>query len=214
MKELCYNLTQYETKKLFATITIEEIHLKNGDILFEEYDQCEKLAYVVNGTIIAKQNFSDGHDCILKVLSKGDFIGINLIFSSNPQYKASFYSKGDSTIKVISREDLLKLMENKVVKENVLARISDCAIELNEHIKLLNHRSIRSKFCYYLYTQYQQNDSLEFRMNISKTNLAALLNVERPSLSFEVKKLIREGVIKNKNKDYTILDLNKILKEI
>jgi Mn-dependent DtxR family transcriptional regulator len=51
-------------------------------------------------------------------------------------------------------------------------------------------------------------------MNISKTNLAALLNVERPSLSFEVKKLIREGVIKNKNKDYTILDLNKILKEI
>ena len=78
MKELCYNLTQYETKKLFATITIEEIHLKNGDILFEEYDQCEKLAYVVNGTIIAKP-------CINKfqINDKSDFLllGCNYIFN-------------------------------------------------------------------------------------------------------------------------------------
>ena len=214
MKELCTNLTQYETKKLLSSVKIEELHLKNGDCLFKEDDICEKLCYVVNGTIIAKQNFSDGHDCILRLLPKSSFIGINLIFSSDPYYKGTFYAQGETDVKLISKEDLFALMENKVVKENVLAMISDTAVELNEHIKLLNHRSIRSKVCYYIYKLYKENKELSFRMPVSKTNLAALLNVERPNLSFEIKKLCDEGILKNHNRDYEILDLNGIIKEI
>ena len=214
MNELFNGLALKDAELLLASINLKTINLKNGEKLFLEGDICNKLAYITKGEVIAKQSFQDGHDCILKVINKNKFIGINLIFSSNPIYKATFYSQGETTVKIISKDDLLKLMNNKKIESNVLAMLSDYALELNEHIKLLNHKNIRSKICYYLYTKYITYNSLKFKLNITKTNLAALLNVERPSLSFEIKKLCDEKIIKNHNKDYEIIDLNKILKEI
>ena len=214
MNELFNGLAKHDADLILASINVKTISLKNGEKLFLEGDICNKLAYITEGEIIAKQSYQDGHDCIIKVITKNKFIGINLIFSSNPIYKATFYSQGETKIKIITKDDLLKLMNNKKIESNVLAMLSDYALELNEHIKLLNHKNIRAKLCYYIYMQYKANKSLKFKLNITKTNLAALLNVERPSLSFEVKKLCDEKVLKNHNKDYEILDLNKILKEI
>ena len=72
----------------------------------------------------------------------------------------------------------------------------------------------KSGICYYLYNEYIKQGKRTFKLNISKTDLAAMLNIERPSLSFEIKKLINEGIIENKNRDYTILSLEGLMAEI
>ncbi|MBR3617422.1 MAG: Crp/Fnr family transcriptional regulator [Acholeplasmatales bacterium] len=209
------NLTIEEKEMLFDNVepVIRKFH--KGDTVFYEGDECDYIAYVNEGTIVAKQSFSDGHDNIIRIINQNEYIGINLMYSSTPKYKASFYADTEVTISLYSFNDLLMLMKaSTVILKNFLRALSDSAISLSDHIKLLTHKTIRGKICYLLYNEYLKTGKLAFTIDTTKTDLAALLNIERPSLSFEMKKLQDEGIIDNKNKDYKILSLDKLMKEL
>ncbi len=209
------NLSSEEKEILFDSVqpVIRTYH--KGDTIFYEGDECDYLAYVEEGTIIAKQSFSDGHDSIVRIINAHEYIGINLMYSSLPKYKASFYADCDVKISMYSFNDLLMLMKaSTTILKNFLKAISDSAISLSDHIKLLTHKTIRGKICYLLYNEYLKTGKLSFKIETTKTDLAALLNIERPSLSYEMKKLQDEGIIENKNKNYTILSLDTLMKEL
>jgi CRP-like cAMP-binding protein len=209
------NLSSEEKEILFDTVSPVIRTYHKGDTIFYEGDECDYLAYIEEGTIIAKQSFSDGHDSIIKIINKHEYIGINLMYSSSPKYKASFYADGDVRISMYSFNDLLMLMKSSTtILKNFLRAISDSAISLSDHIKLLTHKTIRGKICYLLYNEYLKTGKLSFKIETTKTDLAALLNIERPSLSYEMKKLQDEGIIENKNKNYTILSLDTLMKEL
>ena len=55
---------------------------------------------------------------------------------------------------------------------------------------------------------------LEFEIDYSKTDLSAYLNAERPSLSTEISRVCKEGIIENNNRKYKILDLEKLESEM
>lgn len=204
--------TKSELLRLINPITKEYFR---GEKIFLEGDLCSSIAIIERGNIIARQSFSDGHDKIIKILNNRDCIGLNLIFSSNPYYKATFTAEALSTITLIHKEDLLKLMSlDNQFNLNVLSLISDESIRLNDHIKLLSYKTIREKICYFLYQEYLRLNQTSFLINYTKTELAAFLNVERPSLSYELSRLIKEGIIANQNKLYTIINLNKLEKEL
>ena len=209
------NLSLDEKEMFLSSLNpvIRKYH--KGDTIFYEGDECDYLAYVEEGRITAKQAFSDGHDSIVKIINKNEYIGINLMYSSSPKYKASFYADCDVTISMYGFNDLLMLMKTSTTfLKNFLRAISDSAISLSDHIKLLTHKTIRGKICYFLYNEYLKTGKLSFKIETTKTDLAALLNIERPSLSYEIKKLQDEGIILNKNKDYTILSLDTLMKEL
>ena len=209
------NLSSDEREILFDAVTPVVRKYHKGDTIFYEGDECDYLAYVNEGTIIAKQSFSDGHDSIVRIINKYEYIGINLMYSSIPKYKASFYADNDVTISMYSFNDLLMLMKaSTTILKNFLRAISDSAISLSDHIKLLTHKTRRGKICYLLYNEYLKTGKLSFKIETTKTDLAALLNIERPSLSYEMKKLQDEGIIENKNKNYTILSLDTLMKEL
>ncbi len=209
------NLSSEEKEILFDSVTPVVRTYHKGDTIFYEGDECDYLAYVDEGTIVAKQSFSDGHDSIVRIIGKHEYIGINLMYSSLPKYKASFYADCDVTISMYSYNDLLMLMKSSTtILKNMLRAISDSAIGLSDHIKLLTHKTIRGKICYLLYNEYLKTGKLSFKIETTKTDLAALLNIERPSLSYEMKKLQDEKIIENKNKNYTILSLDTLMKEL
>lgn len=187
-----------------------------GEVVFLENDKCEAIALVNKGEVVATQSFADGHDKIIRTIKKGDAIGLSLIFSSNPQYRATFtITSKTSKLIIIKKEDLINLMAtNSSVNERVLKYISDYSIEQFNHIKLLSCKFIRKKICSYLYNQYKAKNKLEFEIEYSKTDLSAFLNAERPSLSTEISRLCKEGIIENNNRKYKILDLEKLESEM
>ena len=183
-----------------------------GEVIYHENDKCETVTLVIKGEVEATQGFSDGHNKIIRTIKKGDVIGLSLIFSSNPSYKASFtITTKTSKLIVIKKEDLMNLMlSNQMINERILKYISDYSIFQSEHIKLLSCKFIRKKICSYLYNEYRTRNKLEFEIDYSKTDLSAFLNAERPSLSTEISRLCKEGIIENSNRKYKILDLDKL----
>lgn len=209
------NISENEKNKLLKSITLIKKEYFRGEKIFSEGDLCSSIAIVNRGVIKASQSFTDGHDNIIRVITQNEIIGLSLIFSSNPFYKASFYCDTLTTLTLISKDDLLKLMhKNHTFCMNLLAEMSNYAIKLNEHIKLLSHKTIKARLCYYLYSEYLKNEQTTFIISHTKTELAALLNVERPSLSYELSKLINDGIIANQNKLYTIIDIKKLENEL
>lgn len=209
------NVNEATKNELLNKIKVIKREFLRGEKIFLENELCSCIAIIKRGTIKASQSYSDGHDKIIRILNQNEIIGLQLIFSSNPFYKASFYCEALTTIEFIYKEDLIYLMDNnKQIKENILAYISDYSIKLNDHIKLLSYKTIRQKICAYLYFEAQKKQATSFLIDFSKTELAAFLNVERPSLSFELSKLINDGIIANQNKLYTIIDIKKIESEL
>lgn len=209
--DLFNNITNDEKIKLLANITIIKHHYLKGEALYLEDSLCNSIALIKKGKINAIKYFSDGHSKIIRSLGVNECIGINLIFSTNPYYKASFYAIDEVIVEVISKDDLFKLMySSKTILINILNTISDSSILLNDHIKLLSYKTIKEKLCYFFYTCYEKNHNLRFTTRLNKTELAEFLNVERPSLSTELSKLINENIIENNNKEYIIKDLDKL----
>lgn len=186
-----------------------------GEKIFLENELCSSIAIIKRGVIKAVQNFEDGHEKIIRILNPNEIIGLSLIFSSNPFYKASFYCETLSTIQFIDKQDLLFLMEqNNQIKSNILSLISDYSNKLSDHIKLLSYKTIRQKLCAFLYNEYKRTKATSFLIQYTKTELASFLNIERPSLSLELSKLVKEGIIANQNKLYTIILLKELEKEL
>lgn len=208
------NLNQQEIITLKKTTRIKTKELLRGEALYYENDLCSSIAIVKRGVIKASKAFSDGHEKIIRIINQNEIIGLSLIFSSNPFYKATFYAETLSTVEIINKDDLLKLMENEQIKLNILSLISDYSNKQSEHIRLLSYKTIKQKLCAFLYTEYKRTNATSFLIQYTKTELAALLNVERPSLSFELSKLQSEGIIANQNKLYTIIKLNELIKYI
>ncbi len=211
--DIFLNISSEEKKQLTKDIKFVKQEFLRGECIFEDDSLCSSIALIKRGKINAIKYYSDGHGKIIRTLEQNEYIGINLIFSSNPFYKASFYAESLVTIELINKEDLFKLMlRSKIILSNILAAISNYSIVLNDHIKLLAYKTIRERLAYYFYTIYEEKNELTFIIPYTKTELADFLNVERPSLSNELSKLINDGIIANKNKLYTILDLDKLKK--
>lgn len=209
------NITDQEKKELLKKIHPTHKEYLRGEKIFNEHDLCNHIAIINRGAVKASQSFQDGHDKIIRILSANEMIGPALIFSSNPFYKASFYAESLTTITLISKADLYILMkESPIILQNVLALISDYSIQLHEHINLLSYKTIRQRLCAFLYLESMKKEACTFLISFTKTELAAFLNVERPSLSFELSKLIHEGIIANQNKLYTVVDMKRLLQEL
>ena len=185
------------------------------EIIFEQGKKCNLLAYLKKGSVEAKTRYDDGSSTTVKIINEGEYIGINLIFSSNPIYKASFICLTDCELKLISKDDLLKLIKNDdAVLNDFLTNLSDVAVKQNDYLKMINIKTIKGKICYFLYQEYQRNNSLEFDIKYTKTALSKILHIQRPSLGFEIKNLTEEKVLENKNKHYKILSIEKLLRNI
>lgn len=209
------NVTENEKNQLLKKINVQIKEYLRGEVIYLENDICNSIAIIKRGNIKATKAYNDGHEKIIRLLNQNEIIGLSLIFSSHPYYKATFTSEGLTTLLIINKDDLLYLMDNSLnIKLNVLSNISDHSIRLNEHIKLLSYKTIRQKLCAFFYNEYQTKNATSFLIQYTKTELAAFLNVERPSLSYELSKLINENIIANQNKLYTIIDINKLEKEI
>ena len=73
--------------------------------------------------------------------------------------------------------------------------LSDKSYELNYKSRLLSQDSVRDKILFYLFHQKRIQKSRKIYLNMTKEELANQLFVQRPSLSRELAKMKKDGII-------------------
>lgn len=189
--------------KLLELLTKDERDLvkiksfKNKEIAFYEDQECNEFSILLSGEIRIISYNDSGRSLTYRVITPGEVFGNNLLFSSDNKYKGNVISCSDSSLAIISKKSLLKILKNNDDFFIEYLRIqSDFGKELNKRIQILSSSDAKEKIINYI----SLNGGKVMIKSI--TLLADELAMTRENLSKCLSYLIKNKIIIRENKFY------------
>jgi CRP-like cAMP-binding protein len=202
------NLKLIKNTGFFNNISNEIIidYLSNAKFIVKKYnknnvvhfsgEKCLKLEIILEGIVAIERIDESGKLLTITELYANNNLGGNLLFSENAQYQMTLTCLSPSIILEIDKETLFTLLcNNPPFLRTYLEFISNNATILGDKIKHYVNRSIRE--CILSYIQYEviKQKSNIIKITSTKTALAEKIGVQRTSLSRELAKMKKDGLI-------------------
>jgi CRP-like cAMP-binding protein len=151
---------------------------------------------ILYGKIVIDSIDVDGNLLNISDFYGNEIIGGNLIFSKNPYYPMTITAKSDAKVLEINKQTLFNIMiNNQEFLAEFLDLISYNAMILGNRIKFYSKKTIRESLLNYLETERRRQKSNKILLNITKKELAEKLGFQRTSLSRELAKMKKDGII-------------------
>ncbi|EYE87266.1 transcriptional regulator [Fervidicella metallireducens AeB] len=185
---------------------------KNSIIHFES-EKCNYCDIILKGQVLVQKIDEKGNVLTVAEFKIGDSMGGNLLFSNYPYYPMSVIAKSDTEILHIPKDVMLQLCQTSqdfLVK--FLTSISDKTAILTSKIKSISMKSIRESIIEFLNYEYYTQKRNKIKLNITKKELAERLGIQRTSLSRELNKMKKDGLIDYNAHSITICDFHIIRK--
>ncbi|MFB0972819.1 MAG: Crp/Fnr family transcriptional regulator [Neofamilia sp.] len=179
---------------------------ENNSIIHFDGEKCHNLEIILHGKIVIDSIDEDGNLLNISDFYGDETIGGNLIFSKNPYYPMTITAKSEVKLLEINRQTLFKLLaSNEKFLEAFLELISYNAMILGNRIKFYSKKSIRESLLNYLENEKQIQGSNKIILNITKKELAEKLGFQRTSLSRELAKMKKDGILEFDKDSITLL---------
>ena len=170
-------------------------------------DQASRIGIILEGRVEAQKSFPNGSQVNVSVRGPGTMIGPAAAFSISQKYPCDVVALEPVTVLMFQKEDLLSLMYKNIrILENFTTEIASATYMLQQRLELLSYSGIAQKAAFWLLTQMRQagNNAIPIPESVSKW--AMLMNVSRPSLHRELKRLEEQGIISHSSAVITIHD--------
>lgn len=209
--DLFKELTKEDINTVLTKNSYEIKNYKKNSVVYFPNEKCVTLDIVLKGVITVHGIDDKGNYISISDFNIGDIIGGNLIFSRNNFYPMMIISKTDVTILQLKKDLVLKLCQyNANFLGRFLQEISDKTLILTDKIKTLSLKSIRQCIVdFLLYEKYIQKNNV-IKLTLTKKQLAEKFGVQRPSLSRELNKMRKDGLIEYDAYSITIVDENAL----
>ena len=170
-----------------------------GEAIFHLLEEATRIGLILDGRVQAQKLFPNGSQINVSVRRRGEMIGPAAAFARNQKYPCDVVSLEESTIMMFSREDILLLMQKDIrIMRNFMAELATASYMLQQRLELLSYSGIAQKAAFYLLIQSRQGGKAEIKIPGSVTSWAMSMNVSRPSLHRELRKLEAQGIISYK----------------
>ena len=170
-----------------------------GETIFYSMEEATRIGLILDGSVQAQKLFPNGSQINVSVRKRGEMIGPAAAFARNQKYPCDIVSLEPSTIMMFSREDVLRLMQKDIrIMRNFMAELATASYMLQQRLELLSYSGIAQKAAFYLLIKSRQSGKTEIKIPGSVTSWAMSMNVSRPSLHRELRKLEAEGIISYK----------------
>lgn len=208
-----------EKSPLFRGLSAEELrqvlqeaphHIQcyeKGEIVFRQMDEARRIGLMLEGQVEAEKTFPNGSMVNVSIRRPGDLIGPAAAFSKDGRYPCDVAALCPVTIMMINKEDALALMQkDKRILNNFITQISTAAYLLQQRIELFSYSGISRRAAFWLLMKKRESERDQIPVPGSMTKWATLMNVSRPSLHRELKKMESQGLILYSPKSIKILD--------
>ncbi len=178
-----------------------------GEIIFRLMEEANQIGVILEGKVEAQKPFPNGSQINVSVRLPGEMIGPAAVFSRNRQYPCDMMALIPVTLMLFRKEDLIRMMQMNVrILENLTAEIATATYMLQQKLELMSYNGIAQKAAFWLLTQSRQTgkDAVKIPNSVSKWSMQ--MNVSRPSLHRELKKMERHGIIEYSPSIIKILD--------
>lgn len=187
---------------------IKKTYKKNEIIIFQG-EEVSSIGVVLNGSVNIYKDYIDGSRILI-----GN-IGIKQMFAES--IVCSKITK--SPVNVIAAEccEILWLSFSKITSmccaactfhsrliQNIIKIVSKKNIYLKNRLQIIAKKSLREKIMEYLKEESLKHNSLEFEINLNRSQLAEYLASDRSALSRELSKMKEENIIDYKSNKFTL----------
>lgn len=173
-----------------------QVHYAKGAIVHLQNEQCNALEVILDGVVVVQSIDEHGNVLTLSELGPGETIGLNLLFSRRNRYPMTITAKTTLEMLHLQRDGLIDLcLRDRSFLLIVLQNLSDRSVFLADRIKSMAARTIRQAIVEFLIHEYQRQGSSCVTLPCSKRELAERLGIPRTSLSRELQKMRRDGLI-------------------
>ena len=167
-----------------------------GEIIFHLMESATRIGIILEGRVEAQKYFPNGSQVNVSVRVPGEMIGPAAVFSKSQRYPCDITSLEPVTVMMFRKDDLLRLMQKNVrILENFTAEIASATYMLQQRIELFSYNGIAQKAAFWLLMQARQTGKSKIHIPGSVSKWAMLMNVSRPSLHRELKRLENAGII-------------------
>lgn len=210
----CSLFFQFKDNDIDCLLNSRDVLIKSyakDDLLFSEGELCNFLSIILEGSIEIQKLDPKGNLLVVATLNKGNVFGENLLFGDKNHYPMSVVSKEKSKVLHIKKSHIYNLCYAKeIFLKELLRLLSNKALNLSSKLKEVSMKSIREMICAYILTRYEREGSLKIELDFSRKSWAERLGVQRPSLSRELIKMRKLGLIDFSKNIIEIKDLDAL----
>ena len=182
------------------------VSYKKNSVVHFDGETCSKLEIILLGKVVVDRIDESGNLLTISEFFSDDILGGNLLFSKNPTYTMTVTTQLPTEILEIDKEVLFDLFfHNPQFLRTYLEHTSDNAFILGDKIKHYVNKTIRESVMNYLNYEIKRQNSNHIKLNITKKALAEKIGVQRTSLSRELAKMKKDGLIKFDRDSITLL---------
>lgn len=175
---------------------------RKEEYLFMEEDTPVNLFVLISGKInVAEDTISGKRIVITDIDEPGSMFGEVYLFMNCEQYRIHAQAMEDSTVIVMSNSIFQE--ENILLMKNLLSIFAEKAWLLSGKIQILGGGSLREKIVRLIYFRQKTNATM---IQLKRDDMADLLHVARPSLSRELAKMQREGILQIDGRTISVKD--------
>lgn len=206
---------------LFKSLTREELawifnssqlHIKDynkNEVIYFQNEICNSMDVVLTGQVSVQKIDENGKILEISVLLPSEIMGASLMFSSKNRYPMTVIAKKSVVLLSIKKDLLLALcQENVSFLTGLIEVIADKTVTLTDKIHLISLKTIRECIISFLTYEYHIQKSTIIKLSLTKKEMAERFGVQRPSLSRELNKMRKEGLLEYDAKTITIKDLD------
>jgi len=208
--ELFKDISMSTINHLFVQDSFNIKTYKKNSVIYFQNEKCVTFDIVLKGIVSVQSTDEKGNYISISDFTMGNELGGNLLFSHKNFYPMMVLAKTEVTLIHLKKDLVLSLCQsNTTFLSKFLHSISDKTLILTDKIKTLSLKSIRQCIIDFLmYESYVQKSNI-IKLEVTKKDLAEKFGVQRSSLSRELNKMRKDGLIEYDAFSITIVNLDK-----
>jgi CRP-like cAMP-binding protein len=190
----CLNEQEFDLLSLGQAVLFKSF--EKGEIIHLQHEVCRRLDVILEGEVIVQSIDEQGNVLTVQSFAERELLGANLIFASRRLYPMTVMAEQKTQIAQIDPAVILTLCQrNLAFMSAFFQAISDRSVLLTDRIQSIAFKSIRQALLDFIRYESIRQDCPTIRLPITKKALAERLGIERTSLSRELRKMHREGLV-------------------
>ena len=208
--QLFEGIRESEIEDLLRCLTVREKCYPKDAVIHRAGDSICEIGLVEAGSVNVIVHFYWGKANIFSHVGKGEIFGENYAAIPGKELVCDIVAAEDCRILFLDMDALLTTCtkgcahHNRVI-HNLLRIAAQKNLDLSSRMMHIAPKSIREKLLSYLSEQANAQGSVHFSIPFSRQQLADYLGVDRSALSAELGRMQRDGLIRYKKNDFTLI---------
>jgi CRP/FNR family transcriptional regulator len=166
--------------------------VKKRDCLFHEGARGRAVFLLLSGAVQLVKTAEDGRQVVIRTVPPGEVFGEAILFERDT-YPVTAVAVRESRLCAIPRTEFLRLLRDEAFRADFIRGLTDRMRYLADRILYLTARDVEERFFAFLAEQHGRQE--EYRLSLSKKDIAAAIGATPETLSRLRERLLRRKTL-------------------